>query len=117
MRQPGREHEQGAVAHGHHNLVSVIRRQFGDRRTNNGSLRARIVKTDRVCAFLSLHIVNTAQKIIRMAMHFVCRTGVQHVHPATSDAKRGISYLDKRKHVAHGCFDTGDQLREFGFPL
>lgn len=81
-----------------------MRGQFGDRRTNDGSLRARIVKIDRVCACLRLQIVDAAQKIVGMAVRGVCRTWTQHIDPAPRDAERGIGYLDKREHVAHGCF-------------
>jgi hypothetical protein len=64
MGQPGGKHEQGAVIDRHHHLVGVVRRQFGDRRTNDGSLRARIVKIGRVCACLRLQIVDAAQEIV-----------------------------------------------------
>jgi hypothetical protein len=49
-----------------------------------------------------------------MTVRGVCRTWTQHVDPAPRDAERGIGYLDKREHVAHGCVDASDQRCKFG---
>ena len=63
--------EQGAIPYIHDDLVGVVGSEFGHWRAHHSGLRSRVVKVHRLRSRLGLHVVNTAQKIVGVAVRRV----------------------------------------------
>ena len=66
--KPGREQHQQAVARRDVDLPGVLVGDFRGGRRDDVRLWPGIVEADRVRAFLSLHVVDAAQIVVRMGM-------------------------------------------------
>ena len=110
MFEPCRKQEQRAVFHLNYDLIGVVGGKLRDRRADDASLRPRIVEVHCVRTYSRFHVVDAAEKVVRMAMRPVLLPGSKDIHPAACDRDGLVSDLQKIQDLNRSRVDASTSL-------